>query len=149
MSAKRRCAISKSRSTIFIVDVPVERRPGDTKRRAEGRHAVPLGGVESLELLHLLGRELVGRPSLASSSPGGCQAGTRPLTDEPPLELRQRSEDVEDQLAATRGGVDLLLQGPEPHVTLRERCDGFDQVAQGAAQAVKSPDDEGVTGAEV
>jgi hypothetical protein len=55
---------------------------------------------------------------------------------------------VEDQLAARGGGVDLLLQAaPDP--TLGQPGDGVDQVAQGAAEPVELPDDQGVAGAQL
>ena len=44
------------------------------------------------------------------------------------------------------GGVDCLLEAAEPNPTVGEAGDGVDQVAQGAAEAVEFPDDQGVTG---
>src|SRR4051794_876623 len=71
------------------------------------------------------------------------------LSDEIPLELRQGAEDVKDQLAPARGGVNLLLQRAETDVLLRERSDGLDEMPKGPPQPVQSPDDKGVTGPEV
>jgi hypothetical protein len=56
---------------------------------------------------------------------------------------------MEDELAAGGGGVDRLLEAAEPDPTLGEFGDGVDQVAEGAAEAVQFPDDEGVAGAEL
>jgi hypothetical protein len=42
---------------------------------------------------------------------------------------------VEDQLAAGGGGVDRLLERPEPDAALGQAGDGVDQMAQGAAEA--------------
>jgi hypothetical protein len=56
---------------------------------------------------------------------------------------------VEDELAARGGGVDGLLQAVEPDATVGQAGDGVDQVAQGPAEMVKLPDDQGVAGAEL
>jgi hypothetical protein len=53
---------------------------------------------------------------------------------------------VEDQLAAGGGGIDRLLQAAEPDAAVSQLSDGVDQVAQGAAEPVELPDDEGVAG---
>jgi hypothetical protein len=49
-------------------------------------------------------------------------------------------------LPAGGGGVDRLLQAPEPDAAVGEAGDGVDQVPQGAAEAVEFPDDQGVAG---
>ena len=90
-----------------------------------------------------------GSPAAAAAGPGGGQAGAGAVTDEVTLELGQRGEDVEDQLAAGGGGVDLLLQAAEPDPVVGQAGDGVDQVAQGAAEPVQLPDDQGVAGAEL
>jgi hypothetical protein len=51
---------------------------------------------------------------------------------------------VEDELAAGGGGVDCLLQAAEPDAAVGQAGDGVDQVAQGAAEPVEFPDDQGV-----
>jgi hypothetical protein len=56
---------------------------------------------------------------------------------------------VEDELAAGGGGVDRLLEAAEPDAALGQAGDGVDQVAQGAAEAVQFPDDQGVAGSEL
>jgi hypothetical protein len=56
---------------------------------------------------------------------------------------------VEDELAAGGGGVDRLLQAAEPDAAVSEAGDGVDQVAQGAAEAVEFPDDQGIARAQV
>jgi hypothetical protein len=56
---------------------------------------------------------------------------------------------MEDELAARRGGVDRLLEAAEPDAALGQAGDGVDQVAQGAAEAVQFPDDQGVAGSEL
>jgi hypothetical protein len=71
------------------------------------------------------------------------------LADEVAFEFSQGREHVEDELAAGGGGVDRLLQAAEPDAAVGQAGDGVDQVAQGAAEAVKLPDDQGVTGPEL
>ena len=66
------------------------------------------------------------------------------LADQIALELGQGPEDVEDELAARRGGVDLLGQTLEADPPLRKRGDDLDQVLQRTPQAIEPPDDEGV-----
>ena len=56
---------------------------------------------------------------------------------------------MEDELAAGGGGVDRLLERPEPDAALGQAGDGVDQMAQGAAEAVEFPDDQGVAGPEL
>ena len=56
---------------------------------------------------------------------------------------------MEHQLAAGGGGVDRLLEAAEPDAALGQAGDGVDQVAQGAAEAIKLPHHEGVAGAEL
>jgi hypothetical protein len=56
---------------------------------------------------------------------------------------------VEDELAPGGGGVDRLLEAAEPDAALSQPGDGVDQVAQGAAEAVEFPDDQGVAGAQL
>ena len=55
---------------------------------------------------------------------------------------------MEDQLAASTAGVDLLVQRLEPDPTRLQITDRGDQVPQGAPEAVQSPHNELVLGAE-
>ena len=68
----------------------------------------------------------------------------RPLPDEIPFKLSERSEDMEDELATAGGGVDLLLQRAEANAPVLESPDGVDQMRQRAAQPVQPPDHQGV-----
>ena len=58
----------------------------------------------------LLGREGGFAPSPAAARAGGLQARFGALADQVALELGQGGEDVENQLAAGRGGVDMPAQ---------------------------------------
>jgi hypothetical protein len=57
---------------------------------------------------------------VAAAGPSGGQPRGRALADEVAFELGQGGEDVEDELAAGGGGVDRLLQAPEPDAALGE-----------------------------
>src|SRR5512135_3022110 len=81
---------------------------------------------------------------LASPGAGRPQARLRPLTDQVPLELRQRAEDVEDELAAAGCRVDRLLQALKADLPCLQGGNRLDQVLERAAQAVELPDGEGV-----
>jgi hypothetical protein len=86
---------------------------------------------------------------VAAAGSGGGQPGAGAFADEVAFELGQGGEDVEDELAAGGGGVDRLLQAAEPDAALGQAGDGVDQVAQGAAEAVELPNDQGVTRAQL
>jgi hypothetical protein len=58
-------------------------------------------------------------------------------------------EDVEDQLAAGRGGVDRLGDALEPDLPVGEPGDRLDEVLERAAEAIEAPDDQGVARANV
>jgi hypothetical protein len=68
----------------------------------------------------------------------------RPFLDQVALELRERAEYVENQLTSRCGGVDLLGQRPKADPPLLKRGDRGDQVLEGAPQAVKAPNDDGI-----
>ena len=74
------------------------------------------------------------------------QARHRPIPDDLPLELGQRTEQVEHQPPARGGRVDRLPQRAEPDPTFVQRGHGVDQMSKGAAQAVQAPHHQGVPG---
>src|SRR5215213_8385897 len=83
---------------------------------------------------------------MAAAGPGGGQPRGRAFPNQVAFELGQGGEDMEDELAARSGGVDRLLEAPEPNPTLGQPGDGVDEMPEGAAEAVEFPDDQGVTG---
>jgi hypothetical protein len=85
----------------------------------------------------------------AATGPGRGQPGAGALADQVAFELGQGGEHVEHQLAAGGGGVDRLLQAPEPNPSLGQAGDGVDQVAQRPAQPVQLPHHQGVAGAQL
>jgi hypothetical protein len=51
---------------------------------------------------------------------------------------------MKNELAAKRGGLDVLLQTLEANIALLQVGDRVDQMAQGPTQSVKLPDNQGV-----
>jgi hypothetical protein len=69
---------------------------------------------------------------MLAAGTGGVQALAGALHDELPDELGQGREDVEDQPTARSGGVQRLVQGPEP--------DPCDRMGNGGAGVVGHAD---------
>src|SRR5918997_6341847 len=67
------------------------------------------------------------------------QPSHRPLKHQVPLELRHRSEDVEDQLAPGRGRVDALAQAHELYPALLQSPNQLDELLQRPAETVELP----------
>jgi hypothetical protein len=86
----------------------------------------------------LSGGMTVGRP------PWRPRASVGPFADQLPLELGQGTEDVEHELAARGRRVDVLGQAAKADLAGREGVHSVDEVAQGAAEAIKAPHDDGV-----
>jgi hypothetical protein len=61
--------------------------------------------------------------------------------------MRDRAKHVEDELAGSGRGVDLLLERDQPDTACFELIDGFQQFAQGPAEAIEAHDAERVAGA--
>src|SRR5512135_231284 len=117
--------------------IAVQRRPGDPKRPADVGDGVGLVVVERLGHLCLLGVQRLGPATQPSPGPRRGKPRLRALPDQVPLKLGQRAEDVEDQLAAAGGGVDLLLQGLETDAPLAQGPYDLDQMLEGAAESVR------------
>ena len=79
---------------------------------------------------------------MATPGPGRGQPGSGAFADEVAFEFGQGREDVEDELAAGGGGVDRLLQAPEPDAAVGEAGDGVDQVPQRSAEPIHFPYDQ-------
>ncbi len=149
----RSCSGTSSTSYPLVVGArspnferPVERRPRDAECATDGRDVDLPAGVEPSRQLELrrIG-ELLGSTPGSPSGAGGSEPGLGPLPDQAALELSQRPEDVEDELATGRGGVDLLGQALEADPPSRQGCDDLDQMLERAAQPAESPDDEGIS----
>jgi len=88
-------------------------------------------------------------PQADAAGAGGVQALAGALDDQLADELRQRSEDVEDQPATGSGAVQGLVQAFEPDTAPAQRADEADQVGQRPGQPVQARHDQGVTGPQV
>ena len=116
--------------SVLLADMPVDRSPADAKCSTN------LGKRVLARVVHLAGecefrwrhtRRSAASPSSGSRRSQACQSA---LANEVALKLGQRAEDVEDQLAARRRGVDILLQAAEADVATLELGNRVDQMPQ-------------------
>jgi len=128
-------------------DVTVEGLPADAELAAE-RRDLGLGLAHGdLGQPQLGCRHLERRTAVAAAGAGCGDAGLRALDDQGALELGQRCEDAEHQLAGGPGGVDrrtLAGQHLEADTSSREVVHQVDEIAQVAAEPVQLPDHEGI-----
>ena len=103
-------------------------------------------GLGGGQVLGLQGR---GPTAGAATGPGRLQAGQGALADHPTLELGERGEEVEHQLAAGGGGVDRLGERAQAEAAHPEILDGLDQLLQGTGEAIQLPDHQRVALAHV
>ena len=82
--------------------------------------------------------ERFGPTALSTSRPGCCQTRLRPFSDEVPLELGQRAEDMEDQFAARGRRLDGLL-APKSDTFALQFSDKFCQILQRARLPARRP----------
>jgi hypothetical protein len=115
----------------------VDRGAADPQRGRDRRHRVLPRAVHLLGHLQLMGGQHRGTAAVAAAGTGGSQPRRRALADQVTFKLGQRSEDVEDELAAGGGGVDGLLEAAEPNPAVGQAGDGVDQVPQGPAEPVQ------------
>jgi hypothetical protein len=71
------------------------------------------------------------------------------LTNQIAFELGERREDVEDVTAAAGRRVERLLQAAEADLSLLERVDAFDEIAERASEPIELPHDESVAASDV
>src|SRR3954454_15123132 len=124
---KARTATAGSNIATSFGQVAVEGGLGDAHEPADLGDAVLLGAVELHRELALLGRQQLRPPAEPAPRPRRTQPGLGTLADEVALELGERPEHVEDQPAAARGGVERLLQAPEPDLLPLEPLGERDQ----------------------
>lgn len=70
------------------------------------------------------------RPAWPSASSGSRETSVGALLDQGPLELGERGEDMEDQLAPGLGGVDCIGEGAKLDATRFQVTDGLVQVLE-------------------
>ena len=68
--------------------------------------------------------------AISTTSSSGMEACLGPLSDQVPLELAQRGEDVEDQLAARGRGVDGLLKAAKADLLVLQVRHRLDEVLE-------------------
>src|SRR4051794_15181833 len=105
--------------------MPVVCRAGNLQRLTDLRNGVALILSECPELLDLLRRQRLGSAKQSAACSSCLESCIGALANEIPLELGERAEDVEDQLATAGRGVDLLLQGPKANAPVLELPDGL------------------------
>ena len=98
----------------------VEGLPGYTELHAQFFHLRLRLAHGGLGQAHLGRRHLVRPPAVAPARPRGHQPGACALDDQFALELGQRREDTEDELAGGCGGVDLRPL-PRQHAQVQPR----------------------------
>jgi hypothetical protein len=92
-----------------------------------------------------IGIEAFGSATLPPAGSSSRQACLRPFPNEIPFKLSECSENVEDQLAATGGGIDLLSQTPEPNPPAIQLGHQLNERRKRATQAIEPPNDEDIT----
>jgi len=123
----------------------IERRSANPKHLGDLRGRVLARVVHRPRHRELLGAHDRRTPTAPPARAGGRAAGLRAFADQVALELRQRSENVEDEPAAGRGRVDRLAEGAKADSASLERGDGVDEMAERAPEAIEAPDDERVS----
>lgn len=96
----------------------VDRGPADPEHPGDVGHGVLSGLAELAGPGHLGQGHDRGPAPRPPPGPGRLQAGHGAFPDQVPLELGQRPEEVEHELAPRGGGVDGLGQAPEPDLVL-------------------------------
>jgi hypothetical protein len=104
----------------------IDRGPADPQRRGNRADCVLPGRIHLLSHLELVGGHHWRSAAVAAAGPGGLQSRGGAFADEVAFELGQGGEDMEDELAARGGGVDRLLQAPEPDAAVGQAGDGVD-----------------------
>lgn len=75
------------------------------------------------------------------------QARARSLPDQPALELRERAEHVKHEASLRRRRVKSFRQAAKVDPAFSQRLHGFDQLFQGARQAIQLPHHQRVAAA--
>jgi hypothetical protein len=128
----------------FAAGVPVERGSRDPQRLADSLDA--LAGIvsERLRDLCLLRIEHLRPSTLPPPRPGRLQPRLRPLSNQRPLELRQRRKEMKHKLAAAGGRVYALRHARKPHAHGFQPLDDLDEMLQRPPQPIQPPDHQRV-----
>lgn len=99
--------------------------------------------------LQLVGSDNRLASAFAPACGGSGQPGLGALADQVALELAQRTEHMEDEPSARRGGVDVFSQRAEADAPCFQLADRLNQVRQGAAKPIQPPDDQHIAIAQI
>jgi hypothetical protein len=129
----------------LLAEVPVDRSPAHAKCSANLGKRVLAGVVHLPRECEFRWRHTRWSAACTSSGSRRSQSCQSALANDVALKLGQSAEDVEDQLASRRRGIDVLLQAAEANVAALDLGDGVDQMPQRASQPIQFPDHECVT----
>ena len=121
----------------MLGQVSVDGWPGYSERVGDLLDGVAALVIHRSGLPDLRRRHLELRPTLPAPGAGGREAVVSALHDEVVLELRDRSEHVEEQAATRSGGVDALREGFQPDPSLLQLVRDLFQVPHGPSESVK------------
>lgn len=133
--------------------MPVDRGSADPELGRDLRDGMcPLAVLTELVIhlareLHLPRSELRLLPARSTAGPRRGETVHRALRHQRVLELSDRADDLEEQPADRRRGVDPLIEHDEVNAALLEMLGELDQMLQRAPEAIKLGDDELIAGA--
>src|SRR6516165_5594122 len=127
----------------------MERGATDAHRRRNGTYRVLPTVIHPPRDLQLLRSHLSGPPSLTAASASRCQTCLRSFTDEFSFELSESAEEVEDELATCRPGIDPFAERAEAHLPGVKFGHDVNQMAQASAEPVEPPNNDSVALAKV
>jgi hypothetical protein len=124
---------------IFFAHDPVERRATHPETLGDVADVVVAVGHERLDHHEVLFGDLDGAAAGLATGTSGLEARHRAFTDEVAFELSQAREEVEDELAGGRAGIDLLGERDEPDTASFEVVHDAHEIRQRAAEAIETP----------
>lgn len=127
-----------------LLQVVIQRLPADPKLVANLLNGIFTGIVELQDHLGFVLVQLPGPSAQPSPGTRRLESGHGAFPDDLPLELSERSEDVEDQLPTRRRGVHVLLQAFEPDPPLAKPVHDLDEILKAPPQPIQLPHHQGV-----
>ncbi len=107
----------------------------------DGQFAFFVKGDQSLSLLN---RKRGWASAQASSGSGGGQTGESAFPDQIAFELGEGGEEMKDQFPRRGGSIYGFMEAFERDAFGFEESDPFEKIRQGSAQAVETPNDQGI-----
>jgi hypothetical protein len=115
---------------LVCFEVPIEGGLRDLEGAQDVRDGIVFVGIEGVEQLQFLRVQSPGAAPLPAASARRLQRGLGALPDEIVLEFGQGPKDMEDELAAGTGRIDLLSEALEPDAALLEQSHRLNQVLE-------------------